>query len=790
MIKKVKKIIKKQQEKEKNRKKKRLLNTTIRTIPYEKFLEDDITSLGNNLYSKTYSFSKIDYTIFDKESKEEFITKYMGFLNSLDDKFVNVQISLINEKLDKAEYYKKISNNFDDDLNEIRKQYNEIIVKKIEESQNKELIQTKLYFTVTIEQNTFERVKTLFKSYDKSIYESFKRLNGAKLTVVSNYEKTKLLSSIYRSKTTWDKNKNKEDFTYSLMEEKSVIASDFLKINPNTLESNEKVFKSYFIRELPSFISDYFITEVMSLPMEMIFTININPINSAKAVKIINNKLTGLNASKLTKEQKAYANNYNPEIVTKQLDEDIENTKEYSKDMVKNDQKLFQINTLITLISNEDKLVSDEELLQDVLNKNLCEIANASFQQIDCFNSAIPIGNNKMPIRRYINSNGLAGFVPFNLKEYLDLKGFPYGLDISGNIIMLDRKKLNNYNGFILGSSGFGKSFSAKQEILNIILNTNDHVIVIDPNREFKYLLEILGGINIDISAMSKNHINLMDMGKHYSSDGASPLRAKADFILNICELLLGTDYPLLPEAKSIIDRCVNNIFKEYLKDYDSNKIPTLKDLYLELLNDKLDEELSKSLALGLEMYAIGSQDVFAKKTNVDINNRIVNFDIKDLGSSMQTLGLTVVLDFIRNRVTENEKEGRATWIFIDEIHLLLKNKHSLENLETMYKTIRKFGGLPTGITQNITDLTHTKEASTMLKNSEFVKILSQGKGDRDILCDLFGLSEVHESCIKNADKGSGLIIYGSDIIPFTDKFPESSPIYDYINTNPYKDVG
>lgn len=775
--------------KKKKSKKSKIADSTFKIIPYKFFCENDITDLGDNKYSKTYMFEDVNYNLLGEDEKNQFLQKYAKILNTFENNFINVQISLINEKLDKDEYIKDLTKaKVDNGLDDIREKYNEVIIERINSSKNFNLIKTKHYLVTTITESSLEKAKNKFRNVEFEFMSAFKSLNGSNLEVVSNFQKTRILSDIYRDNPYWHKDKKRVDFDFEIMDEKHFIASDYVQIKSDYIESDGKILKSFIFRSLPSSVSDQFVQEIMGMQTELIYTMNIEPINSGEAQKIIENKLTGLLSNKLDKQQKAWAKNFNDEILTHKIDKNIKSTTEYSNDLIKYDQKLFRINIIITIISDEENIQHHEEALKNIASKNRFEISNARFYQQEAFNSGLPIGNCTIPIARYMNTNSIAGFVPFDIKTMVDLDGFCYGKDIRDNIVMLNRKTLDNYNGFIIGSSGKGKSLSAKDEMTHIAINTNDDILVIDPDREYKYWVEKVNGETIDISTSSRNIINIMDIYEDYDGgSGDGFIKAKSDFLLTVFEVLLGGQFGLEPEERSIIDRHIRLVYAKFANTKNRNDIPTLQDLYNSLNNADRDKEISKSIALGMELYVTGSLSMFNGITNVDSKNRIVNFDIKDLGDSMKTFGLIVILDFIWRRVYENRLKGKTTWIFIDEIHLLYKNKYSLENVESAYKRFRKYAGFITGMTQNITDIVSTKEGRVMLSNSEFVKILSQSKDERDIIVDLFGLNKMQEEYITDAEKGMGLIKFGGNIIPINNKFPENSDLFSLLSTNPYK---
>lgn len=778
----------KQKAKELKKKKRKIVNTTLKIIPYDRLIEDDIAYLGNDLYSKTYKFTDVNYNLGTKDEKQNFLEMYSKILNSFSDKCENIQLTLMNEKQNKKEFINSIMPSNVNGVKEIQEELNKVMIDKINASKNKELLKKNRYITITLKDKSVNSVKRTFDYMETDLKSSFNTVNS-KIEEVSNYEKTILFSKIYRDNKNLNWYKKKKKLNYRFMEEKTYIASNYMKFSPKGFESDGKKMTSFVIRDFASYLSDQLLADILSVESELISTINIKPINSAKAQKFIKSKLTNLRASAMKKQKKAYNENFGDDLVTMEINNDINKTLEYSKDLLQYDQKLFEINMIITLISDEENIDSVTESFTNVIQRNLCEADLTFFQQEKAFDSSIPLGINNLKIKRYINTNGLTALCPFDIETVLDKTGFYYGTNIRDEIIMLNRKKLSNLNGFILGSSGSGKSFSAKQDIQNVISYTDDDIIIIDPEREYKYLVETNDGEIINISNTSETHINLFDIFKDKNSDDDTIIEEKCSYLHSVFDLMIGGRYGLEQEELSLLDLYMGNIYREYLQDVENNKMPTLTDLYEMLKNDtSKHSEFSNALALKLEMWVNGSLKVFNNITNVDVDNRIVCYDIKNLDGKLKTLGLLVIIDNIWSRVIKNHQLGKATWIYIDEIHLLFKDKRTLDALENAYKRFRKYGALTTGITQNITDLLNTKEAVTMLSNSEFVKILKQSKTDVDVLQKLYSLTPNQMKYLQTIEPGKGLIKFGENLIPYSDKFPKDSKLFDMFDTNPYSD--
>ena len=452
-------------------------------------------------------------------------------------------------------------------------------------------------------------------------------------------------------------------------------------------------------------------------------------------------------------------------------------------DLTTRDQRmLFAVVTLVHLADSKQQLDSDTEALRSIARKHLCQLAPLHYQQADGLITVLPLGLRRIDALRTLTTEALAVLMPFKAQEIRDKHGIYYGQNsISRNLILADRKELLNANGFILGVSGSGKSFSAKREMVNLMLSTNDYVICIDPESEYRALFQGMGGQVIGISATSPNHINAMDMTEGYG-DGENPIVLKSEFILSLCEQLVGSG-KLTAREKSLIDRCTASVYRYYLQGNCAGEAPTLQDFHAELL--KQPEEEAHDVALAIELFTEGSLNTFAKPTNVDTGSRLICYDIRDLGKQLLPIGMLVVLDSIFNRIIRNRKLGKRTWVFIDEIYLLFQHEYSANFLFTLWKRVRKYGACVTGCTQNVEDLLQSHTARTMLANSEFLIMLNQAPTDRLELAKLLNISDQQLSHITNVEAGTGLIKCGSAIVPFEDRFPKDTKLYGRLTTKP-----
>jgi len=487
-------------------------------------------------------------------------------------------------------------------------------------------------------------------------------------------------------------------------------------------------------------------------------------------------------------QRKQNQNNNYSAVIPYDMEQQRKESKEFLDDLTTRDQRMmFAVITMVHTAESKEQLDSDTEALLTTARKHLCQFAALKYQQMDGLNTVLPYGLRKINALRTLTTESLAVFIPFRVQEIYHENGIYYGQNvISKNMIIADRKSLLNGNSFILGVSGSGKSFTAKEEMVDIMLSDpNADILIIDPEREYPSLVKAMGGQVINISATSENHINAMDMNKDYG-DGANPVILKSEFILSLCEQLIGGTN-LGAKQKSIIDRCTASVYRHYQQGNYQGIPPTLQDFREELLKQNEDE--AKEIALAIELFTDGSLNTFAKSTNVDTSNRLICYDILDLGKQLLPIGMLVVLDSILNRITANRAKGRNTYIFIDEIYLLFQHEYSANFLFTLWKRVRKYGAYATGITQNVDDLLQSHTARTMLANSEFIVMLNQASTDRLELAKLLNISDLQMSYITNVDAGHGLIKVGSSLVPFANKFPKNTKLYKLMTTKPGEQV-
>ena len=537
-----------------------------------------------------------------------------------------------------------------------------------------------------------------------------------------------------------------------------------------------------FLKEYASYIKDSMINELTGLNRNLMLSIDIIPVPTDEAVRELQNRLLGVETNVTNWQRRQNSNNNFSAIVPYDLEQQRKETREMLDDLTTCDQRmLFAVVTLVHLADSKKELDSDTEALQSIVRKHLCQLAPLSWQQADGLVTALPLGLRRISALRTLTTEALAVLMPFKAQEICHQGGVYYGQNvISRNLILANRKELLNGNGFVLGVSGSGKSFTAKRELAALALATGDDIICIDPESEYRPIIEGLGGEVVNISATSPNHINAMDMEQGYG-DGENPVVLKSEFLLSLCEQLMGSRQ-LSAKEKSIIDRCTAQCYHGYIRGGYQGSVPTLRDFHAELLRQPEPE--ARDVALAIELFTEGSLNTFAKPTNVDTSSRILCYDIRDLGKQLLPVGMLVVLDSVFNRIIRNRRLGRSTWVYIDEIYLLFQHEYSANFLFTLWKRVRKYGACCTGLTQNVDDLLQSHTARTMLANSEFLVMLNQASTDRAELARLLNISDNQLSYITNVDFGRGLIKCGSAIVPFMDHFPKNN-LYRLMSTKP-----
>jgi len=747
-------------------------------IPIRRIWPDGIFLVGNK-YTKSFRFTDINYAVASKEDKEAMFLAYSEVLNSLDSGSI-AKITIVNRRLNRADFEKTLLlPRKEDRLDTLRDEYNNMLIDKATSGSG--IVQER-YITISVMKKDVDEARTYFTRIGADLSTHFSHLGSRCIELDAN-ARLKLLHEFYRSG-------EEESFRFDLSETarkghdfKDYICPDSFAFHKDYFEMGKRFGRVLFLKEYASYIKDSMVAELCDMGSNLMLSIDIIPIPTDEAVREIENRLLGVETNITNWQRRQNQNNNFSAVIPFDMEQQRKESREFLDDLVTRDQRMmFCTITLLHTADTLEKLDSDTESLMTTARKHLCQLAPLNYQQADGLNTALPIGQRKINAMRTLTTESTAVFMPFRAQEIAMPGGVYYGTNIvSGNLIIADRKQLINGNSMIFGISGSGKSVIAKQEIIKLMLSTEDDIIVIDPEREYSALVNTFGGQIINISATSPNHINALDMNAEYG-DGNNPVILKSEFVLSLCEQLIGGN-GLGAKQKSLIDRCTANVYRDYRQSNYTIDPPTLKDFREELLRQSEPE--AAELALAIELFTDGSLSTFAKQTNVDVNNRLICYDILDLGKQLQPIGMLVVLDSILNRITQNRAKGKNTFIVIDEIYLLFQHEYSANFLFTLWKRVRKYGAFCTGITQNVDDMLQSHTARTMLANSEFLVMLNQASTDRIELAKLLNISDLQMSYITNVDVGHGLLKVGSSLVPFSNQFPRNMQLYKLMTTKP-----
>ena len=770
-------------QKKKDKKSRKVRISAQQTIPYVEMCRDGICKVNSRLYTKSIRFEDINYQLAQNEDKTGIFENWCDFLNYFDSS-IFVQLSFINQKTNIEDFKKSIHiPEQDDNFNDIRTEYSDMLQNQLMKGNNG-LIKRK-YITFGIEAESLRVAKAKLERIEMDVLNNFKSL-GVKTYPLSGYERLKVLHDVFNMD-----NNDPFRFSFDMVARTGLSSKDF--IAPTSFDFREgKCFRMgrtigavSFLQILAPEISDRMLADFLDMDTNITVNFHIRTIDQAQAIKRIKSKITDLDKMKIEEQKKAVRSGYDMEIIPSDLATFGGEAKRLLQDLQTRNERMFLVTILImNTAANRQKLENAVFQTASIAQKYNCALKRLDFQQEEALMSSLPIGLNQVEIERGLTTSSTAVFIPFTTQElFQDGEALYYGLNaLSNNMIMVDRKQLKNPNGLILGTPGAGKSFSAKREITNAFLITEDDIIICDPEAEYFPLVQRLGGQVIRVSPVSPDFINPLDINLNYSEE-ESPLTLKSDFILSMCELIVAGKDGLQPIEKTIIDRSVRLVYQDYLANPVPENMPILEDLYNILRRQ--DEPEAQRIATALEIYVHGSLNVFNHRTNVDVNNRLVCYDIKELGKQLKKLGMLIVQDQVWNRVTVNRAQHKSTRYYMDEFHLLLKEEQTAAYSVEIWKRFRKWGGIPTAITQNVKDLLASREVENIFENSDFVYLLNQASGDRQILSKALNISPSQQNYITNSNAGEGLIIYGSTIIPFKDDFPRDTQLYRIMTTKP-----
>ena len=754
------------------------------SIPYERMWPDGICRISDSHYTKTIQFQDINYQLSQNEDKTAIFEGWCDFLNYFDSS-IHFQLSFLNLAASEETFANSISIPPQGDaFDSIREEYTTMLQNQLARGNNG-LIKTK-YLTFGIDADSIKAAKPRLERIETDILNNFKRLGVAARTL-DGKERLFQLHAVFHMDEQLP-----FQFEWDWLAPSGLSTKDF--IAPSSFEFRTgkqfRMGKKYgavsFLQILAPELNDRLLADFLDMESSLIVSMHIQSVDQVKAIKTVKRKITDLDRSKIEEQKKAVRAGYDMDIIPSDLATYGSEAKKLLQDLQSRNERMFLLTFLVlNTADNPRQLGNNIFQAGSIAQKYNCQLTRLDFQQEEGLMSCLPLGLNQIEIQRGLTTSSTAIFVPFTTQELFQngKEALYYGINaLSNNLIMVDRKLLKNPNGLILGTPGSGKSFSAKREIANCFLLTSDDVIICDPEAEYAPLVERLHGQVIKISPTSTNYINPMDLNLDYSDD-ESPLSLKSDFILSLCELIVGGKEGLQPVQKTIIDRCVRLVYQTYLNDPRPENMPILEDLY-NLLREQEEKE-AQYIATALEIYVTGSLNVFNHQSNVDINNRIVCYDIKELGKQLKKIGMLVVQDQVWNRVTINRAARKSTRYYIDEMHLLLKEEQTAAYTVEIWKRFRKWGGIPTGITQNVKDLLSSREVENIFENSDFVYMLNQAGGDRQILARQLGISPHQLSYVTHSGEGEGLLFYGNTILPFIDHFPKDTELYRVMTTKP-----
>ena len=756
--------------------------TAQQSIPFDRMFPDGICRVGLDYYTKTVQFQDINYQLAQQEDKTEIFEEWCAFLNFFDSS-VKFQLSFENMATDVSDFEKSIKiSHKNDGFDDVRDEYSEVLLHQMEAGNNG-LTKTK-YLTFGINAESMKTAKPRLIHIETDILNNFKRL-GVQAKSLNGSERLELM---HRQFHMGDDAKFRFDWKYltgSGLSVKDFIApSSFAFPTGRYFQIGEMYGCMSFLSIDASDISDRLLADFLSMESSQIVTMHIQSVDQNEAIKTIKHTITELDRSKIEEQKKAVRAGYDMDIIPSDLATYGKDAKALLKELQSQNERMFLL-TFLVMNTGKTKQELENNVFQaaSIAQKHNCNLIRLDYQQEQGLMSTLPLANNLIEIQRGMTTSSTAIFVPFTTQELFQRgdEALYYGLNaLSNNMIMVDRKKLKNPNALILGTPGSGKSFSAKREIANSFLVTDDDIIISDPESEYSPLVARFGGQVIRISPTSDQYINPMDINMNYSDDD-NPIALKADIILSLCELIVGNKDGLRPVEKTVIDRCIRQIYQKYFENPGPENMPILGDLYEALLSQ--EEPEAKHVATALEIYVSGSLNVFNHRTNVELTNRIVCYDIKDLGKQLKKIGMLVVQDQVWGRVTENRIQGRSTRYYMDEMHLLLREDQTAAYTVEIWKRFRKWGGIPTGITQNVKDLLASKEVENIFENSDFIYMLNQAVGDRQILAKQLNISPHQLSYVTHSGEGEGLLFYGNVILPFVDRFPTNTELYRIMTT-------
>ncbi len=744
-------------------------------IPITYIWNDGIFKSGGK-FSKTFRFTDINYLVASREDKESMFLTYSELLNSLDSG-ATTKITIYNHRQNRQSFEQSLLMPMrGDGLDEYRQEYNQMLIDRATGGSG---IMQEKYITISVAKKDIEEARTYFSRVGADLSAHFAAL-GSKCVELTAAQRLRVLHDFYRPDDNGAFSFDAADLAKKGHDFKDVISPDSMEKNSDYLRLGNQFCRVLFLKDYASYIKDSFVTELTDLNRNMMLSIDVIPVPTDEAVREVENRLLGVETNITNWQRKQNQNNNFSAVVPYDMELQRKESKEFLDDLTTRDQRMmFAVLTMILTADTKEQLDADTETVLATARKHMCQMAVLKYQQFDGLNTALPIGVRKINTFRTLTTESLAVFMPFKVQEIQDKGGIYFGENaISHNLILCNKANLLNQSAFLLGVSGSGKSFSAKELITFLILNTDDDILICDPEGEYAPLVEAMGelGTVIRVAAGGKDRLNAMYMVDGYGEN--NPIVVKSQFIMSLVERI--DQNGVGPQQKSIIDRCTAAVYQEAEQ---SGMVPTLSTLREKLLEQP--EEKAKEIALSLELFTTGSLDIFGHRSTVDLDKRVVVFDIHGLGEQLKPIGHLVITDTMLNRVTLNWKKGKRTHVFIDEFHVMFENEFSAAFFNSAWRQFRKRNAYPTAITQNVEYLLDSVQASTMLSNSEFIVMLNPAASDREKLARLLNISSEQMSYITNADAGCGLIKYGSALVPFINRFPQDTKLYQLMTTRP-----
>ena len=788
-------LLKKKENKKKTEKASAALKphkTAQQTVPYVAAYKNGIIESLPGVFTKTYQLTDVDFQTGSPERQEAIFASFGKFINTFGD--LNPQFTVVNKPMDMDEFTRKfMMKNRGDGLNELRNEMNELTRENINRGNG---IGTEKYLTISVEEENIDRATDRFNSNESFMVDIVREIGGAVIRPLDIRERLELLYRAYRPFDNESFDADFDSIVKSGASSKDVVAPSYFTVNKDTIEFDETLSQTLYLQTLPSSLTTDFVDAINSLPYAMLSSVHFEGIPRDKAIRLVRDQTVNINTTISEQQRKASRSGYSLDLISPDLAAAKEDAESLLSDLRSRDQRLFRVTMIVTVFAkNAEELAIAVKSVQMTAKASLCAFQKLSYQQEYGLAAALPLCENSLSVHKTLTTETAALFLPFSVQRVMDEGGISYGLNpVSGNVIIMDRLNQNRFkapSGLVLGTPGSGKSFAVKKEIMSVILGSDADGFVVDPENEYHGVAKMLKGEVIRLAIGGANHINPLDLNIRIA-DGDDPVAMKADYIAALIEIMIGSRYGLDAAEKAIIFRCANLVYQPYIQymakhpelDIDREQCPTLVDFYNTLESQNGVAE-ARSLSLAIEPYCVGQLNLFAQKTNVDVSNRLVVYDIKDIGTSLKALALQVCMQDIWNRTIENRARNKRTWSWFDEFHLIAQSETAMRFMQQFYKRARKWGGVPTGITQNVEDLLASQEARTLINNSEYLMLLNQSPLDREQLAALKNISRQMYKFIDNVPYGRGLICAGPHIIPFEDVYDTNGKAYAALSTHP-----